>query len=220
MNSILIIGALAAAGYFLYTKTVNDFNEKLKDQENTFDTKVANAVTEANTYTDTIDQSNKELKKMQTYCYPTSFCLSTRADADQYWAYQLDITFTNKDSSTYYITNINVRNMSIGGYVVDGIFCSQQNKQFAISGNTKLTISKQITALLFDSKQERAAVKKTERGKYAAAKAVIDWDFASVSGERDGNVEAKTVNGKHYRGPATGNYGSLTGTWVKNGKIQ
>ncbi|MGM9818831.1 MAG: hypothetical protein ACI30B_07625 [Paludibacteraceae bacterium] len=224
MNSILIIGALAAAGYFLYTKTVNDFNEKLKEQEQTFDDKVAESAADtleqATNYTDQIDEGNKELKKMQSYCYPTSFCLQTRADADQYWAYQLDVTFTNKDSATYYITNINVRNLNIGGNIVDGIFCSQQNKQYAISGNTKLTISKQITALLFDTKTERDAVKKTARGKYAAAKAVIDWDFASVAGERDGNVDAKTVNGTHYRGPATGNYGSLSKTWIKNGKIQ
>lgn len=221
MNPIIIFGAVGVAGYFLYTSYQKKLDALKKELQNKIDAGDQRTFDDATNYTDETNKGNEEIKKAQTYCYPTTFKLSVRADVDAYWAYMLEVTFENKLNATYYITNIQVRNVNIGGKIVDGIFMSQPNKQFAIRGKTTITISKQITALLFDTKEERSSVKNSvDRYSSKTCYGVVDWDFASVGNEIDPNVEAKEVTGTFYRGPATGDYGTISKTWIKNGKIE
>jgi hypothetical protein len=219
MNPIYLIALAGVAGYFLYDSVVKKFNNELKNQENKFN----QAIDDQAAYFDALLEGNEEKDEMQSECYPIGFKLWVRGTADAYWAYKLDVTFTNTSGSVYYITNINARNISIGGNIIDGIMCSQANKQFAISGEQTLTISKQITALLFDTKDERNQVrnKLVLHGNYSTnVKAVIDWQFASVGNEKNPNVKAVEVAGTVHWTSTTGDFGTISKTWVKNGDIK
>lgn len=219
MNPIYLIAIAGVAGYFLYDSVVKKFNNELKNQENKFN----QALDDQAAYFDDMLEGNETKDEMQSECYPIGFKLWVRGTADAYWAYKLDVTFTNTSGSVYYITNINARNISIGGNIIDGVMCSQANKQFAISGEQTLTISKQITALLFDTKDERNQVrnKLVLHGNYSTnVKAVIDWQFASVGNEKNPNVKAVEVAGTVHWTSTTGDFGTISKTWVKNGDIK